>query len=990
MQSLSLFSKDDLSLLRKPDNNDQQRARSNSPVKQRRSMFLPETFEKPYIPYTNKFDANLSPEQLLMLSKSPISKKLHITSTTPKSKYVIPVPFTLQLPPKLSPKNLENIRASSPDRNSLRSRSPHKVRTTLIYTANGYNKLDSDPDDDQGYSEEEIINRIALPRRPIVKASPPPVVTNNTKSSKIVAKSNYDPHDELSIIEEVSTAATSRQSSLASEKTLPPIPNTDPQSTDVAPSVPEKDQKTDPTPKYTNIKIISNPESSSPKRRPPPPLQLQKPETEIETESLHPEVPSVVVNCIPKVPIEDNLRKVHKSNAPTEADNVNLKISKRTFSDESHVSSVSSFSSVGDFMNFSRFATTRKDNTMSPTPFKAIQDNRNRNTQITQVLDKGKGNNRIVSNVSQTSNGSNDSWESIQESIDISISEYSMYSSKSIIERLKASANEKDVATTTTEVTLIRDNNEDQEDSSDEQLETEPLTPITPTMNTTTNSNNERLQLDKDNGGAGKGFNFPNNSYNITNSPEIKNKNRSNSIRSERSRFSFISRDGHIEIPDLTTQSISDTYSSKKSVSSYDGISNGSSAPTEYSVTDPIAINVKPMNEYNHNFAADMRLSKSTPWSLNENIQTQTPNSTSPVRHTRHKSMHNIDFEINSQTSTSTSLSKHSRSRSMDLLSTFSSVPMLQKAVMQPNPQTIQVQIQEPKQALQEQQEPQQALPEQQEEQGLSIQIEEPPLQVRYEVDFKDATSHEDSRFNDNRLRAFDYKDIEQVTNQLKKTSIDNNHNNNNKIPHRSPSISSDTESVLIDLTDEEYDVTMINRNNSTTSYRSIIEKTKEGKPIEVVLVEDEDDTDLLSIYSKYRNNAFIGIGRNASISSTTSSTTSSSNGSLFSSASYDSVESTKQLKVVPSNLLKNKLRQINASTTRGTVIEDISKKRSNINLSTNSSNTSTSYTSRRIKPPPQNNTSIPPPPTTTKKPALLHPHGPKQYTFSQGQTFLN
>ncbi|GEQ67133.1 hypothetical protein JCM33374_g796 [Metschnikowia sp. JCM 33374] len=51
----------------------------------------------------------------------------------------------------------------------------------------------------------------------------------------------------------------------------------------------------------------------------------------------------------------------------------------------------------------------------------------------------------------------------------------------------------------------------------------------------------------------------------------------------------------------------------------------------------------------------------------------------------------------------------------------------------------------------------------------------------------------------------------------------------------------------------------MISRNESTTSYKSTIEKTKDGKNVEVVLVEEDEECDdrddLSSIYSRYMTN---------------------------------------------------------------------------------------------------------------------------------------
>ncbi|KAK6465037.1 hypothetical protein DFJ63DRAFT_5008 [Scheffersomyces coipomensis] len=1015
---MQVHSQDDLSLLRNGNNVYQEttpRARSSSPIKNRRSM-PPNAFDLklPTVPYTNKIDANLTQEQLRMLSKSPMSKKLHITSYTPSSKYVIPVPLTLHLPPKLSPKNVENLRSVSPDGTSRpRSKSPQKHRTRLVYTSTGYSKMnsssDEDEDNDASYTEEQLIKRIALPRRPLVRQSPPPVVTNNTKVSKIVAKSNYNAHDELSIIEEMSNAGSSRAASLSSEKTLPPLPpskvdNIVSSTTPVPPQIikPSVSNLTK-SPAYTNIKIIPQPiapsqqlnSSPTSKRKPPPPLILQKPV----------EAPSIEVSCIPRIPTEENLRIAQRSNAPApiESKEVHLKINKRSFSDESQVSSASSFSSVGDFMNFARFSSQLKRNSAaSPTPDKRLEIYHQKPSISTVMEDK-----RITSGASEVSAASNDSWESIQESIDLSISEYSIASSKrkekkeqtkdkSIMARLQAADvdDEEEEEEETEEEGTVSESNEN-EDTDEDQLDNEPLTPITPLIEISKEAtkvvqeslqptNSTRIN-DKDNGGLGRRFNFPNNLLNVTNSPEVKN--RAGSLRSEKSKFSFYSSNGQIEIPDFTNQSVSDTFSSKKSVASttFDEVSNGSSAPTEYnaSETEHALTNSKP--NYNNpgfnNFYGDARLSKSTPWSLSESGHSDqsTGNRSrtgSPVRHTRHKSMHNIDFSDLME-----SQSMHSKSPSVDMLNNRMVAPSMPmpEAYTQPKPTQPQ-----------------------QEEEALEIQIEEPPSQVRYAIDFKDATSHEDSHFNDlnTRISSYNY-DVESISGAVKALQIA--HKDQPVRPTSpSPSVISDTESVVIDLTDDQYDICMINRNNSTTSYRSVTEKTKDGKEIEVVLVDDEgeDDEDLMSIYSKYRNNSFVF--RKASTSSTTSSVASRSSGtSDFSSASFDSIASSQQLKVMPSSHLINKLRKDHI---RGTVVEDLNKKRGQGSVYSITSSNSASYTSRRIKPPVSiaKQTSIPhlnPPvptkasPQVTSVPTIIvteRAQIPKTYSFTQGQTFLN
>lgn len=280
---------DDIGLTPPAPEPPERRARLTLPMKTRRP--LSGLFDDARL-LLSASTANLSHDQLKQILNLPHLKRLHISGPS-SHKYVIPIPFTLQLPPKLSPKNVakERLRLSLPQRRQntatlpLRSVSPTRKGASktppnrlrrLVYTGLGYEKIDTLSDSDDLVLAEQ-------PSPTPTRTAPPPVASNKTKSAKLAVKNQLICDDELSIIEEASATELLRQSSAASG-ILRRLPLRKPPSGPV------------PIPKDHNKIQYRSPEiqSRSPEIRPP--AVLQRP--------LLPQKPLLMAQNPPMAPIE--------------------------------------------------------------------------------------------------------------------------------------------------------------------------------------------------------------------------------------------------------------------------------------------------------------------------------------------------------------------------------------------------------------------------------------------------------------------------------------------------------------------------------------------------------------------------------------------------------------------------------------------------------------------------------------------------------------
>lgn len=890
------------------------RARSSSPIKNRHS--LPPNFfdmKLPLLPYASSDDlrslssnsssgasgSSMSSDQLKKLSKSPFSKRLHINTPT-GSGHVIPIPFAISLPPKLSPKNNHaRSRSPSPDRKL-------KPKTKLVFNGVDYEKVDtlsSDEETPNNTLASSISPKLPPPKTtlsppksnlsppssptgPPRQRGPPPVSQNKRKSAKRPVKQLQA--DELSIIEEQSNSdASSRASSIRGrnrgddEKSLPPPPET---VYEEPPKTPVK------TPVRTNIRIVTSPER------------------QVE-EAKQRELAETKQSAMPRHTTENNLvaLKVPQSTSY-------LQIQKRSFSDESHVSSLSSFSCAGDDLSLTRKSTLYNANV----PHRDAS-NRSQST--------------IESSESTISNGSNNSWDSLQRSIDLSrknthssyedmsdnddqyettissekplpmpspprgapdtdkdtINDSSVMNESSIINEYYSTMlednEESNIKDKISELPAIKEiiTSKSIDEVENQNVEREVHINVSNEADVSqvavpqeTDDSQETIEFkstkEKDNKGLGKSFNFPNNYNNITNDEATKKRIFSN--ETFKSRYSYFSNiDGQIEIPDLSEASFSEIGSMRRSVAAstihgttFDDLQTDDDTELDLepigvpsqrgkrNVTEQFKHLYDTSDSDSDNGSTNFSLysghkSKSTPnLAARKNAdlppipvekdipkQTQTPmrggHTRNRSRHQRHKSMGNIDFNLD------------------DLRN------------------------EPPKKPVDEEQ--------------LNIQVAEPPKMVNYSVDFKDSTN-KGNELN----KSFTVNDLHRIKTGNSISSGTASSYQSSKSAKRSDSTSiSDVESVVIDLTaDEKYDVCMIQRNESTLSYRSITEKHK-GKEVEVVLVDDDNEVDLESIYSKYGKN---WLGRSASMRSDTSTTS-----STF---SYNSMASEGQIRLKPAN----------------------------------------------------------------------------------------
>lgn len=859
----------------------ERRARSTSPVKNRHSIAL-EFF--PTLPASTEDQVSIlssnsrlsnspkSYEHLLKLSRSPISKKLHIS----KSNYTIPIPLTLQLPPKLS-----QSAPTSPKLPETPNRSPKK----LIFNGLAYEAADSlsDSEKDTSFS------------RPTSPFKPPSLATSRKKMAKFVQKTQSIPLDQLSMIEEASI--NSRNSSVKS-KELPSCPTSQLSVKRTLLRKPPPDlEVTSPviyaappivystSPKVCLIPPVSRAPLVAPVATTPPSVLLSgtpaRPviverapiversfivETEggdtrsseiqlpikLNTEKCGPNQTLADTTIVAQTPLRVNISPApqfetdevaslphskpyhHNLNLGSEAV---LKINKRSFSDESNVLSVSSFSSVGDVLNLhhhSQCPSTKQNARISSSIASYLkQNNLDRNSSFKNDISPAASFNCTQRDEKETSDvpeGTN----------------HQRCESKGLP---PLPCVDEDAPTPPLNITRV----------------------VTTSADDIEGNDLDEIKLDvDDNNGAGRGFNFPNDSSNVTNSEEArKRKLAKRGMKSSTSGFSLRSSTGQIEIPDLEDTEVLLEYARVKYTGvGFDDLLRASSDTSKESGSmEPIGVPSQAAKEHFQTMYGDRSADTDSDSSFNSqfsklntgpklaspikkvsestslgNISSQS----SPIRHARHRSMYNIDFDLTDLPAAPAL--KHMRSKSI-------AAP----GKMAERPETI---AQKSKS------------PQQEDEETPLILVTEPPKKIQYAVDFKDASASR-SHFgfpvtmpNDYYQRSRSSLDHRSVINNSSRDSFSTPLHSDTASSYQSSKTAratastapSDSGSVVIDLTKEDYNVHMIKRHDSTMSYRSVIERTSDGKAVEVVLVEEdeeiprEDRDDLLSIYSRYMN----------------------------------------------------------------------------------------------------------------------------------------
>lgn len=839
------------------------RAQSSSPVKSMNSRSLPPHSHHPSASndvlmsmltgsrtYTN--------HHLRELSKSPISRKLHVS----RANFAIPIPFTLQLPPKLTkslpttPNTSVHLSPTSPSR--------------LMFNGNSYEAVDSDCSD----AEESFSRPKSIPSLPSA-AKPPLVTASRKKVANFVEKTKSIPLDQLSMIEEASTRANSVKS-----KVMPLLPASPAPS---GPSVSGRLLRKPPPDMELTLKapvanrVVSgliNKEAVSAglqsKSVSPPTVERKRIDLTTNLPDGPLATPADVERYSEGAGGLSHTTAFHHNLNNTNAD---LRIEKRTFSDESHVSSVSSFSSVGDFFNVNiydspRFVDMRGSQLrgaqkvkaqqpkpgepeISVQPEKTTQSADSRQLVIPVQPIQSSRNGSTKSIVSEPSEVSQSSWNSLQKSLDLTLKE-SLSNCSATMEAESTNIDQTMVAT----------------NEADGTTETE----ILPLNVVRSAEPSEKEGVDDSNNGAGISFNFPNNQSNVTNLA-VKKK-APNTFKKSQSAYSLMSSSGRIEIPDLDDLKIHQEYSQNAKPSNSSNAGSGSdnlepigmpsrAARTHFKSMYGYSTDSDSDTSFNSLFtklnthkSADIHKStKILP--IKESVSTpriEPPSRTSPVRHARQRSMYNIDLESLGANVSPTR--KHGRSKSTADLSHFSrDLPPISRSPIVAN--LAQAGI---RQATSPGSSP-------------KIVVAEPPRKIEYAVDFKSATKGPEKE---------DLFHLKSPLDYYRRSNLPVSRSNHSQFQtagtseaassYQSSRTAGDTmstaptdnNSVVIDLTKDGYNLCMITRKDSQLSYKSVIEKTKDGKDVEVVLVDEDDDTnntsdsierdDLLSIYSHYMN----------------------------------------------------------------------------------------------------------------------------------------
>lgn len=925
------------------------------------------------------YTGSLSPDQIKRLSRLPIARKIRIST----SQHALPIPFKLQLPPKLSyklappsPEPNRGRTATSPKR-SEKALPPSPARQSprrLIFNGSAYEPAE--------LSESELELSFWRPSGP---HRPPATIANRKKVARFAQKHQSMPADQLSMIEEASSKASSRTSSVRED--VKKVKNTKNTRKDELPPTP---------PALAQNSSNNNKNTRSIQRKPPPDLQspapvpVQKPrlelvlpppppaklptsvsapllsqnrkinengpstdssfdaprrlETRVVTEAprRRPEASSYTapkeIQMFPTTPEPGTQFVKETTDSPIEAfpqtppepkqgiphshachyklnlgEQTYLKIGKRSFSDESKVLSVSSFSSVGDILNVHHDPAVR----LYKNDGLAVSAN------IARYLTNRPS--RDASSASTSSTGTQSSWNSIQKSVDISIgdsllaSEKSSISSRSVsksglkeiyqIQELEENSFAEEttqplkIVRTNANETLVDDAKEPEKADNDDQVsfevedetETSGLTEDSGSVeeSETESDSKEDVSVDDGNTGLGRGFSFPNDMTNITNSEEAKRRLERQRLHARSNSSLPLTRScGQIQIPNLDEldnlllRPVLETKFQGMSFNDFEKLKLHGADKENVSDIEPIGVPSVAAKQHLSEMYGNMSSSEADSSFENEsNASARKPlrappkemptsvslgaiaSRKSPIRHARHRLMYSFDFADIYQDPTPNNSISRNKAASGHKASKSISTPLEAPKIVVDNPNS----------STQDSLKNMPYLNQDDQEQPLNIVVAEPPKKVQYAVDFKEAVSpkkpdpsfeqkfgtpyyQHSMRRNGTRRCA---KPPSEQSNQISKSSQSMFSDSLVTARETISTTPTDADSVIIDLTKEDYNICMIKRNDSTLSYRSVIEK-RDGKPVEVVLVEEdeekdsapklnpEDRDDLLSIYSRY------------------------------------------------------------------------------------------------------------------------------------------
>ncbi|CAK9440342.1 uncharacterized protein LODBEIA_P44420 [Lodderomyces beijingensis] len=791
----------------------------------------------------------------------------------------------------------------------------------------------------------------------------------------------YRDSDELSTIEEASHAG-SRTSTIMRKKTTM-----------------EKEKRMEPspfTPTKPNKKLPPLPFTADEERRLNIANALATPS--IPTPNRQNPNPKVERSPPPKAPISQTTSSSRFSDPRSAArrklfpgessSHLNKPITNGIYNQDSHASSVSSFSSAGEF---SLYSCNRKPmdavqaGQLKKVAHTPLQETTNIETHAYKSLTRPhiiNSNLRVASTDSSSSDGS---WRSLQPSIDISLSRETTCTPARLKSKEPLAFTDKNVVKDDEDPWVDVDSSDDNASIGTAPLSISKKTPsLQPqpqplALAPKPTHNHENTTTNHDNEGAGHAYSFPNSPLNVTNSESFQKEKRDNidkDNRSSASRHIFYSN-GQIEIPDLSKKAVMDQYSFKTHSVCSEAVF--SETRTETSVSEfAESVHSQPQPQPPPPVSKMRFPSEGALNHLREQLKLQSleddsdfevtsksasdsypkVSNASPLRHRRGKSMHSINFEVDDKRPSGTiSSAGHARSKSADVLAqtnrpnrrthtrgnSFDALKEIEQMKLvhnqdapgkTPGKTPGETPGETPGRESQKQRRSEaentgagmDKLTREKEAHAVAeemkIVICEPPKAVQYAVDFKE-TNFKDDDFG--ALYATpkippppSEKEMSSPLRKTRKSKAPANSKSRSKTKTRTSqeedNCRSESDSITIDLTDEQGEKCTVKRTNSTTSYKSVTE-TINGADVEVIILDDDDDEaeaeteadddELLSIYSKYRNDSWLfGVGNASTIS------TASSRGSA--------------------NTCEN-ANQLRSLTTAGRIVHELNLKRSNV-----------------------------------------------------------
>lgn len=863
------------------------RARSASPSKSDHSKFRHEAESlRSFDDFISTKNGSLNRDQLKKLACSPISRRLHV-SLGPLGN---PIPFQLQLPPRLS--------RSSPSSPSNKSKA--KFPTKMIFNGETYEPFFSDF---LVLDEETLVLDALKDHFEMASPSPekPPSLGNRRKVAKFAERNNTLLLHQLSIVHELSQYLA--LSVAASSKVLPPSPPT------MTPHVPKilhlkkSHQKSlsnasmptsggqqllapiaqQATPAalksfentmgslYTLVKPLNDPQCNKSRSR-----VLDNAYTSRINDSTGKETRSETSRL-------PNFTSYHHNLSM--GDQTLLKIDKRTFSDESTVSSVSSFSSIGDA--FVKSCNSMANSSSAAIQARALDFNTFSHGTLNGLLPT-LFKRKIEMPVKPFESSSLTTYQQNQVE-----KRPSMDSIPRLISQLTFDQNtveDSHISSSSPRKKLILPDDDPASEAGENEQSTSGRPHEIEKILISVGSSESSFD---DNRGAGMSFNFPNDGLNKTNDEKAKKKLKGKN-HSRNSFLGYMTPQGQIEIPPLTEESplkAKNIYPSNAPLP-YDALEKASAAEVENSDSE---------SSFNSQFSllqSKKFEKKHIPFSKSlSSIPIPAASSESPIKHARRKSMFNINMDVFDFNVCPLKTEGHEK----QLESAFQSP--VKSAIMEVEKDHNSV-ISNVTSSRKPKDFPSFNSPEDEEEVPRII-FNVPPRKVEYAVDFLSTVSksrslskHEYTKSCSYRVKPLSAPGLSIPDYYGRSASETNSSYKSSSSGIESASTTpSETESVTIDLTREKYDVCLVQRQDSTLSYKSVIENTRDGRQVEVVLVEDDEDEhaqerdDLLSIYSRYMGewNKYGSTRPNLSTRETTKSCQMLRNCSRLSSSSKDS-----------------------------------------------------------------------------------------------------